>query len=191
MLFCSSPLITCPCLQTSSGWLLSSPWAFPAISTFHNLDFLSDSLPSISCTSGSLPHTSHLVLILPFPILLSTKTLQASFHSCFLILRLQCSFSLRVPCTAKKRADTLIPWTLTRPVSSYLFFPVLLVFRPVPLLFASQASGAFFLPPRLLCSPQPTAKTSLHLSNSKANPACSHSSCSNSCPRQGSSPCSN
>lgn len=86
MLFCSSPLITCPCLQTSSGWLLSSPWAFPAISTFHNLDFLSDSLPSISCTSGSLPHTSHLVLMLPFPILLSTKTLQASFHSCFLIL---------------------------------------------------------------------------------------------------------
>lgn len=38
-LFCSSPLITCTCLRTSSSWLLSRPWAFPAISTFHNLDF--------------------------------------------------------------------------------------------------------------------------------------------------------
>lgn len=85
-LFCSSPLITCTCLRTSSSRLLSRPWAFPAISTFHNLDFLSDSLHRTSYTSGPLPHISHLVLILPFPILLSTKTLQASFHSRFLTL---------------------------------------------------------------------------------------------------------
>lgn len=186
-LFCSSPLITCTCLRTSSSWLLSRSWAFPAISTYHNLDFF------VRLLAQHILHlwtpASHFTLYLSFPFQFSSPPRLCRLPSThvFWLLRLQCSFSPRVPCTAKKRADTFIPWTLTRPVPSYLFFPVLLVFRPVPLLFASQASGAFSLPPRLLCYPQPTTKTSLHLSDSKANPARSHSPCSNSRPLHGSS----
>lgn len=107
--------------------------------------------------------------------------LHASWLWWFLI-QTQCSSSLGVPCTARKRADTLTPWTLTRPVSPYLFFPALLVFSPVSLLSSSWASGAIVLLPTpnswCLCFPQST-EIFLPLPISKVNPTCFHTPCSN------------
>lgn len=70
------------------------------------------------------------------------------------------SFPSGFPVQPRKELTPSTPWTLTRPVSSYLFFPALLVFSPVPLLFSSQASGAMLLLPTpnswLLSFPQAT-----------------------------------
>lgn len=116
------------------------------------LIFLQSSCPAHLTLPAPHPHSPHTILIFHLPTIFPSSP-RLSMLPCmrvfwlwrFLIQTQRSFFSLRVPCTAKKRADTLTPWTLTRLVPSYLFFPALLVFSPVPLLFSSQASGAILL----------------------------------------------